>query len=110
MLDMMRKIENKEDTFENVNKSVGKKFADEYINPIVDKLEEKRKNDFLFKFQIYKNLFRDCNYSEKYNDWGPVQMLKEKYGHPTSPNHLGLLGQDVVLERFTKDLESWKHD
>ena len=37
-------------------------------------------------------------------------MLKEKYGHPTSPNHLGLLGQDVVLERFTKDLESWKHD
>jgi hypothetical protein len=45
MLDMMRKIENKEDTFENVNKSVGKKFADEYINPIVDKLEEKRKKE-----------------------------------------------------------------
>jgi len=45
MLEMMRKIENKEDTFENVNKKVGEKFAEEYINPIVDKLEEKRKRE-----------------------------------------------------------------
>ena len=87
-----------------------KKMSEIIAYAMYNLLEEKRKNDFLFKFQIYKNLFRDCNYSEKYNDWGPVQMLKEKYGHPTSPNHLGLLGQDVVLERFTKDLESWKHD
>ena len=64
----------------------------------------------IFKFQIYKNLFQDCNYSENYNDWGPCQILKRKYGHPTSPNHLGVQGQDIVLEKFTKDLESWKYD
>ena len=45
MLEMVKVIENKEDTYENVNKRVGEKFAEEYVNPIVEKLEEKRKKE-----------------------------------------------------------------
>lgn len=45
MLEMTRVIENKEDTYDNVNKKVGEKFAEEYVSPIVEKLEEKRKRE-----------------------------------------------------------------
>lgn len=65
------------------------------------------------RFKIYKNLFLDCAYSTNYEQWGPCELLKRggvKYGHPTSPNHLNLQGQNAVFERFTKDLRDWKHD
>jgi hypothetical protein len=87
-----------------------KKMSEIIAYTMYNLCNERFKNAHIFKFQIYKNLFYDCNYSENYNDWGPCQILKEKYGHPTSPNHLGVQGQDIVLEKFTKDLESWKYD
>jgi len=66
-----------------------------------------------FRFKVYKNLAWNCAYSTNYEQWGPCELLDGgdgKYGHPTSPNHLNLKGQNAVLERFTKDLRNWKHD
>ena len=42
MIEMSNKIKNNSDTFENINKEVGKKFADEYVNPIVEKLDKEK--------------------------------------------------------------------
>lgn len=43
MLDMTRKIRqnSSKDNYDNITKIVGEKFADEYINPLVDKMEKK---------------------------------------------------------------------
>jgi hypothetical protein len=42
MLEMSRKIRCGGDTHENVEREVGKRFADEYVKPTIDKLEDKR--------------------------------------------------------------------
>ncbi len=43
MLDMMRTMGEKKTTYENASKEVGQRFADEYIKPLVDKLENEKK-------------------------------------------------------------------
>jgi len=46
MLDMMRDMGEKKTTFENASKEVGQHFADEYIKPLVDKMnKEKGENE-----------------------------------------------------------------
>jgi hypothetical protein len=46
MLDMMRDMGEKKTTFENASKEVGQRFADEYIKPLVDKMnKEKGENE-----------------------------------------------------------------
>uniref|UniRef100_A0A6C0EFE9 Uncharacterized protein n=1 Tax=viral metagenome TaxID=1070528 RepID=A0A6C0EFE9_9ZZZZ len=43
MLDMMRSMGEKKTTYEHASKEVGQRFADEYIKPLVDKLENEKK-------------------------------------------------------------------
>ena len=49
MLDMMRSMGEKKLSYENASKEVGQRFADEYVKPLVDKLnkdkEEKEKKE-----------------------------------------------------------------
>jgi len=46
MLDMIRSMGEKKTTYENASKEVGQRFADEYVKPLVDKLErEKREKE-----------------------------------------------------------------
>lgn len=45
MIDMMRSMKSKEKTFENASKEVGEKFAEEYIKPLVDKLDKAKKEE-----------------------------------------------------------------
>jgi hypothetical protein len=42
MLDMSRNINNGKSTFEDASKSVGDKFAKEYVNPILEKLNNEK--------------------------------------------------------------------
>ena len=44
MLDMMRSMGEKKTTYENASKEVGQRFADEYVKPLVDKLEKEKKD------------------------------------------------------------------
>jgi len=45
MLDMLRSIGKKQISFENASKEVGQKFADEYVKPLVDKLDKEDKTE-----------------------------------------------------------------
>lgn len=45
MLDMMRSMGEKKTTFENASKEVGQRFADEYIKPLVDKINKEKKQE-----------------------------------------------------------------
>lgn len=42
MLEMSRKIRRGDDTRDNVEAEVGKKFAAEYVQPVIDKLDKKK--------------------------------------------------------------------
>lgn len=42
MLDKMKAIQAQETNFEDASKEVGQKFADEYVQPLVDKLDAKK--------------------------------------------------------------------
>lgn len=44
MLDMMRSMGEKKTTFENASKEVGQRFADEYVKPLVDKINKEKEN------------------------------------------------------------------
>ena len=44
MIEMSKKIQKDPSSFDNVNKEIGKKFADEYVNPIVEKLNKEKNN------------------------------------------------------------------
>ena len=44
MLDMMRSMGEKKTTYENASKEVGQRFADEYVKPLVDKLDKEKKD------------------------------------------------------------------
>jgi hypothetical protein len=45
MLDMLRSIGKKQISFENASKEVGQKFANEYVKPLVDKLDKNKDKD-----------------------------------------------------------------
>ena len=42
MLDKMKAIQAQQTNFEDASKEVGQKFADEYVQPLVDKLDAKK--------------------------------------------------------------------
>ena len=42
MVDMMKSMKSKEKTFESASKEVGEKFAEEYIKPLVEKLDKEK--------------------------------------------------------------------
>lgn len=42
MIDMLRSMKSKEKTFESASKEVGEKFAEEYIKPLVNKLDKEK--------------------------------------------------------------------
>lgn len=44
MLNMMEKVNKNESSYENVTKAVGERFAEEYINPLVKKLDKEKEN------------------------------------------------------------------
>ena len=43
MLSMMSKVNKKTHTFEDASKEVGQRFADEYVKPLVEKLDKEKK-------------------------------------------------------------------
>ena len=45
MINMLNSMKNKDKTFENASKEVGEKFAEEYIKPLVDKLDKAKKEE-----------------------------------------------------------------
>lgn len=45
MIDMLNSMKNKNKTFENASKEVGEKFAEEYIKPLVDKLDKEQQQE-----------------------------------------------------------------
>lgn len=42
MINMMRSMKDKKKTFESASQEVGKRFADEYIQPLVDNLDKQK--------------------------------------------------------------------
>jgi hypothetical protein len=42
MINLMRSMKDKKKTFETASQEVGKRFADEYIQPLVDKLDKEK--------------------------------------------------------------------
>ena len=42
MINLMRSMKDKKKTFESASQEVGKRFADEYIQPLVDKLDKEK--------------------------------------------------------------------
>lgn len=42
MVDMMKSMKSKEKTLESASKEVGEKFAEEYIKPLVEKLDKEK--------------------------------------------------------------------
>ena len=42
MLSMLERVQSKQNTYENVSKEIGQKFADEYVKPLVDKLDAEK--------------------------------------------------------------------
>ena len=42
MLNMMKKVSNNESSYEQASKDVGQRFADEYLNPLVEKLDKEK--------------------------------------------------------------------
>lgn len=42
MIDMLRSMKEKKKTFESASKEVGQRFADEYVKPLVEKLDKEK--------------------------------------------------------------------
>ena len=42
MIDMMRSMKDKKKTFESASREVGQRFADEYVKPLVEKLDKEK--------------------------------------------------------------------
>jgi hypothetical protein len=45
MIDRMRAIKNQETTLEDESKIIGQKYADEFVKPLVDKLDKEREEE-----------------------------------------------------------------
>tara|TARA_B100001964_G_C13853905_1_gene431375 strand:- start:120 stop:497 length:378 start_codon:yes stop_codon:yes gene_type:complete len=42
MLSMLERVQGNQHSYENVSKEIGQKFADEYVKPLVDKLDKEK--------------------------------------------------------------------